>query len=52
MVKTIAYIAYLIIIFASSIITGTANLGMRNWQSWAILLCLIGCYICGYVGGI
>lgn len=40
-------IIYYLLISITSIVLSTINIGIRDWQFWVIVTCIIGANICG-----
>ena len=47
MKMTVTYIIYLFLCAFVSVVCVKLNLGLKDWQYWAILGSVIGAYLCG-----
>lgn len=50
-ISTISHIIYLVTMFFSGLIMGDIGLSFKSWKYWAILVCFITVYCCGYIAG-
>ena len=49
--KIVAYIMYLVAMFASGFILRSAGVGTNTWQFWAIVTLHAVVFTCGYIWG-
>lgn len=47
----IMYVFYYILLFIGAFVCTMANAGMNTWQFWAITICMVLMFVCGYFLG-
>ena len=49
--KIIAYVIYILAMAVSGGVMGLSGFSFKTWQYWAMLVCLLIVYTCGYIRG-
>ena len=45
--KVVTYIIYIFLCGFSGMVCAKADVGLKDWKYWAIVLSVVGAYICG-----